>query len=84
MIVERLALKKKTDPKAWFEYAVAADQAGDTDKATEAYKKFIVLAPGDPLVKDIEARLLVLNPPPSSASVTGTAASTSTSATTTP
>ena len=43
-----------------FSLASASEQAGDYDTAIQAYKRFIKLAPDDPLVPQIKQQIQLL------------------------
>jgi tetratricopeptide (TPR) repeat protein len=57
-----------TDSSAWFTLAQTAESASDTKTATEAYKRFLALAPDDPNAPAVRTRLKQLTSTQSSAS----------------
>lgn len=93
---KRLTTLQPDDPAVWFEFAGAAVSAAsgidvtDTAKldATKAsailgYKKFLELAPGDPLAAQVQAAVDQLEGKTDTTATTGTGATTDTAAATT-
>jgi tetratricopeptide (TPR) repeat protein len=48
------------DPSLQLSLGIAAQQAGDYQTAVKAYKKFVALAPNDPSVREVKARIKFL------------------------
>lgn len=62
-VYKRLA-RRTSDPQIVLTLAGFAQQAGDTQAAISAYKRFIKLAPNDPTVPLVKQQLKALRPPP--------------------
>jgi len=83
-VFRKLADLQPTNGPAWYDLARAADATGDTATAIKAYKQFVKILPGDPLVPDINARLAQLEPKPKPKPTTSGGTATTGGATTAP
>ena len=52
------------DPNAWFNFAQAAQQAGDSTAAVKGYKRYLKLSPGSPTAPQIKQLIKQLSPAP--------------------
>jgi cytochrome c-type biogenesis protein CcmH/NrfG len=90
---KRLTVLQKDDPAVWFEFAGAAVSAADGISATDTakldavkadaitgYKKFLELAPGDPLAAQVQAAVDQLEGKTDTTATAGTGAATDTAA----
>jgi cytochrome c-type biogenesis protein CcmH/NrfG len=93
---KRLTVLQKDDPAVWFEFAGAAVSAADGISATDTakldavkadaitgYKKFLELAPGDPLAAQVQAAVDQLEGKTDTTATAGTGAATDTAPATT-
>jgi tetratricopeptide (TPR) repeat protein len=93
---KRLTVLQKDDPAVWFEFAGAAVSAADGISANDTakldavkadaitgYKKFLELAPGDPLAPQVQSAVDQLEGKTDTTATTGTGAATGTAPATT-
>ena len=64
----RLAALAGDDPQVQLQLAEAAQLSGDTETAITAYRRFVRLAPDDPLARDVRAQIKRLQAPTPTAS----------------
>jgi tetratricopeptide (TPR) repeat protein len=56
-VYKQLTVLQPKDPALWFQMAEAAQNTGDKPTAILAYKKFLLLVPGDPLAPQVQQQV---------------------------
>jgi tetratricopeptide (TPR) repeat protein len=82
-VYDQLVKVRPGDGKLWFSRGQAAQTAGDTKKAVESYKRFLVIYPVDPLSDNVRSLIDQLQPKPTTSASTTTATTPTASGSTT-